>query len=72
MSLIVEALMNQLQNFLSAFIWFSYWDVDSIVVLMLTAYAGYWLGIEVARRQSLMPIVPWIEKIRLLLKIPRP
>jgi len=71
-SLIFEALSNQLENFISAFVWFGYWEVDSIVVLMLTAYAGYWLGIEVARRQSLLPIVPWIEKLRLLLKLPRP
>jgi len=71
-SLLFEALSNQLENFISAFVWFSYWNVDSIVVLVLTAYAGYWLGIEVARRQSLTPVVPWIDKIRLLLKIYRP
>lgn len=67
-SLLVNVLLNQIQNILAAFIWFSYWDVDSIWVLVLIAYAGYWVGVEVARREAELPVADWIEKIRLFLK----
>jgi len=68
-NLLIEVLVNQLQNFIAAFIWFSYWDADSIPLLVLVAYAGYWLGVELARRQYVTAVMPWIEKIRLWLKL---
>ena len=40
---------EQLSNFLEAFLWFNYWG-DSILVNFAVAYAGYWIGIEAARR----------------------
>jgi hypothetical protein len=47
--LLVGLLLGQLGNLLSAFFWFGYWG-ESVVLSVLVAYSGYWIGIEAARR----------------------
>jgi hypothetical protein len=50
-SFIVNALANQLINFISAMIWFTYWPTAerNLLVWIATAYLGYLLGIKLAR-----------------------
>lgn len=67
-SLLVNVLINQLQNLLAAFVWFSFWDADSILLWVLIAYAGYWVGVEMARREAEIPVADWLGKIRLFFK----
>ena len=62
-SLIVSVLLNQLGNVITAFVWFSYWPADSIIVWLLVAYIGYWVGVELARRGLELPIEAWLEKL---------
>jgi len=47
---IVDFLLNQLSNFISAFLWFGYWGDGSVLVWVLVAYAGYFIGTEFAKR----------------------
>ncbi len=49
---LIEFLINQLGNVLSAFLWFSYWPADSILVWVIVAYLGYWIGVEIGRRHK--------------------
>lgn len=49
MQLLIGLATEQLSNFMSALLWFSYWG-DSFLANFAVAYAGYWLGIEAARR----------------------
>ncbi len=65
-SFIVDVLLNQLGNLITAFIWFSYWNDDNVVVCLLVAYFGYWLGIELAKRGHDVPIQKWLQKIKSL------
>lgn len=71
-NLLVNMFANQIENIVSAFVWFGYWDAYSIWIWVLIAYAGYWIGVEVARRESEIPVAGWIEKIRLFLKTLNP
>lgn len=50
-SLIVNFLLNQLGNLLQGLLWFSWWPAESIPIWIGIAYLGYWVGIELARRQ---------------------
>lgn len=50
---ILSFLMDQLGNIIQAFLWFSYWPADSILVWVLIAYLGYWLGVELAKHQKI-------------------
>ncbi len=45
--LVVNILVSQIENFISAFIWFGYWTEEegSIFVWIGVAYAGYLLGL---------------------------
>ena len=63
----IELIMNQIGNIVSAFVWFSYWADDGIIVWLLVAYAGYRIGVELARRDDDWPIHDWLEKLRSLL-----
>lgn len=63
-SLVVDLLINQIQNLVTAFVWFSFWDADSIWLWVLMAWLGYWVGVEAARRESEIPVAGWIEKLR--------
>lgn len=46
----VELLINQIGNMVSAFVWFSYWATNTIVLWVLVAYCGYRLGMEFAKQ----------------------
>ncbi len=65
-ALVIDVLMNQLGNVITAFIWFSYWTDDGIIAWILVAYFGYWAGIELARRGDDLPIQEWIRKVKSL------
>ena len=62
----IELLMNQIGNLVTAFVWFGYWADEGIVVWLLVAYFGYWLGVELARRGDDLPIQDWIQKLKSL------
>ena len=51
-SILVQFLVNQITNILSAFIWFNYWSEASLLIWIAVAYIGYLLGIEIAKRQA--------------------
>jgi hypothetical protein len=55
--------MNQLGNLISAFVWFSYWD-GSVLIWVLVAYAGYYAGIEAARRNLKVSKETLLERVR--------
>lgn len=48
---IIDLVMNQLMNILSAFIWFTYWSDGSLITWVLVAYLGYLAGLQVAKYQ---------------------
>ncbi len=62
----IEILMNQIGNLVSAFVWFGYWADGGVVIWLLVAYFGYWVGIELARRDDDLPIQAWLKKLRSL------
>ena len=62
-SFIVEFMVNQLGNVIQAFVWFMYWPADSMVIWVLVAYLGYWVGVELARRNVELPIGQWMKKL---------
>lgn len=62
-SFIVEFMVNQLGNVIQAFVWFMYWPADSMVIWVLVAYLGYWVGVELARRNVELPIGRWMKKL---------
>lgn len=48
---ILNVLINQLGNFIAALAWFAYWGEDgNFLVWVAMAWAGYWIGIKLARR----------------------
>lgn len=63
----IALLMNQLTNLLTALIWFSYWADDGILIWLLVAYAGYWIGVELARRGQELQIQALLRRLRELL-----
>ena len=65
-SLLVDLLINQFQNMISALVWFGYWNANSVLVWVLVAYAGYWIGVEMARREIRIPVTTLIQKVRAL------
>ena len=48
---LVDFIVNQFENLLSAFLWFNYWSDRSTLSWVLIAYLGYWIGIQIARRK---------------------
>lgn len=62
-SFFVDVFVNQIQNFVSALVWFTWWsdEEDSLLTWVLVAYAGYLVGLNAARfvpelpRYSLLP-----------------
>ena len=62
-SFVVSFLINQFGNVISAFLWFSYWPAESILLWILIAYLGYWTGVELARRNVEIPIEQWLQKL---------
>jgi len=62
---LIELGLNQLGNVIQAFVWFSYWPSDSMLIWILVAYLGYWAGVELARRHVEFPIDDdWLQKIQ--------
>jgi hypothetical protein len=60
---IISLLLNQLGNVIQAFVWFAYWPTESELMWILVAYLGYWLGVEMARRQWRLPVEEWLQKL---------
>lgn len=52
----VQFLIAQLGNIIQAFLWWSYWPADSVLVWLVVAYLGYWIGVELARRHKVQSI----------------
>lgn len=65
-SAVIDLVGNQFSNLISAFVWFGYWSDDGIIVWLLVAYAGYWIGVELARRGEDLPIKELLGKLRSL------
>ncbi|MDP6413473.1 MAG: hypothetical protein QGG54_00280 [Gammaproteobacteria bacterium] len=61
---LVDLGLNQLSNVIQAFVWFSYWPSDSIIIWILVAYLGYWVGVELARRHVELPIDDWLQTVQ--------
>ena len=55
--LIIEVVVSQISNFITAFLWFSYWPGPSepIWLWVLVAFIGYRVGIELARGRFTSP-----------------
>ena len=61
---LIDFLISQLGNVLQAFLWFNYWPADSILIWVVVAYIGYWIGVEIGRRykaESLQDILQHIS-----------
>lgn len=63
--LLIDFLLNQLMNMLQGLLWFSYWPAESILLWVLVAYLGYWVGIELARRSVVLPLPAWLQALEL-------
>ena len=48
---IVDLIVNQIMNIVSAFIWFTYWSDGSMITWVVVAYLGYLAGLKVAKYQ---------------------
>lgn len=66
LSAVINLAVNQLSNLIAAFVWFGYWADDGILVWLLVAYAGYWIGVELARREKDLPVKELLSKLRSL------
>lgn len=49
-NVILRGLMNQIENIVSAFLWFNYWSDGSPVIPLVVTYIGYLGGVELAKR----------------------
>lgn len=62
-SFLVALGLNQVGNIITAFVWFTYWPAESMLIWVLIAYVGYWVGVEMARRGMELPIAEVLEKL---------
>lgn len=62
-SFLIGFLTNQIGNMVQAFVWWGYWPADSVVVWVLVAYLGYWVGVELARRHKLQSIQEFKQRL---------
>jgi len=62
-SAVVDLAVNQFSNLITAFVWFGYWADDGVIVWLLVAYVGYWIGVEMARRGEDLPIQELLRKL---------
>lgn len=67
MNFLVTLGLNQLGNILNAFLWFAYWPADSVLLWVLVAYIGYWVGVEIARSNQGFPSEGWLGKLTKLM-----
>ncbi|MBL4573478.1 MAG: hypothetical protein JKY86_10450 [Gammaproteobacteria bacterium] len=65
-SAVINLAVNQFSNLITAFVWFGYWADDGIIIWLLVAYAGYWIGVELARRDEELPIQDLLSKLKSL------
>lgn len=65
-SAVVNLVVNQFSNLVKAFVWFSYWSNGGVIVWLLVAYAGYWIGVEMARKGEDLPTQELLRKLRSL------
>jgi len=63
---LIELALNQVSNLIAAFVWFGYWGEDGILAWLLVAYAGYWIGVGMARRGKDLPIQGLMSRLRSL------
>jgi hypothetical protein len=63
---LVDLVVNQFSNLVTAFVWFGYWPNEGTIVWLLVAYAGYWIGEELARRGEELPIEELRNRLRSL------
>ena len=68
-SFLIDFALNQLGNMLQGLLWFSYWPADSMLLWVLVAYLGYWLGVELARRSVVLPQAAALEGLAPLVLI---
>ena len=61
---LIDLAINQFSNLISAFVWFGYWSDDGVIPWLIVAYAGYFIGVEAARREEDLQIQPLLQKIR--------
>jgi hypothetical protein len=47
---LVELIIGQLGNVVSAFVWFAYWPSETMILWVVVAYFGYRLGMELAKQ----------------------
>lgn len=61
-SLIVDFIINQIENFITSILWFAHWGdgASSTLIWALVAYGSYWLGLRAAER-SLEEWQSWWE-----------
>jgi hypothetical protein len=53
-ALLVNALINQIMNFVTAITWFIYWgDGSRVLENMALAYAGYYAGMQLALHDTI-------------------
>ena len=60
---IVDVLINQVENFISAMLWFTYWSHDDsrFLIWIVVPWAGYWAGIKLAQREIAAPHLDRLE-----------
>ena len=67
-SALIDLAVNQFSNLVTALVWFGYWSDDNVIVPLLVAYAGYWIGVEIARRAEDLPMIQeLLRKLKSLL-----
>lgn len=66
----IDLLVNQITNLLTALLWFGYWADEGVLVWLLVAYAGYWIGVELARRGEEPQIQALLRRLRALIPFP--
>ena len=67
-SAVIDLAVNQFSNLVTALVWFGYWSDDNVIVPLLVAYAGYWIGVEIARRAEDLPMIQeLLRKLKSLL-----
>lgn len=50
-ALLISFVVNQFTNIYSAFAWFTYWTQHAVGLWILVAYAGYMIGMKIAKLQ---------------------
>ena len=64
---VIDFFIEQLSNLLAAFLWFSYWPADSVLVWVGVAWLGYWAGVEIGRRHKIDSLQDVVKLVSTLL-----